>query len=438
MKIAQIAPLYESVPPKCYGGTERVVSYLTEQLVHQGHDVTLFASGDSKTSAKLVRCCDMALRLNPILLDPLPFHVIMLEEVRRRADEFDVLHFHIDFLHGPLVREFVGHTVTTIHGRLDLPHIVPFYHVFRELPLVAVSNDQRKYLHSANWIGTIHHGLPCGLLPFQPKVSGGYLAFLGRIAPEKRPDRAIEIAVRTGMPLKIAAKVDRVDQAYWDQKIRPMVEANANVEYLGEIAEHEKAGFLGQASALLFPVDWPEPFGLVMIEAMACGTPVIGFRCGSVAEVVEDGVSGFVVETVDQATAAVARVSSLDRANVRAAFEHRFTIERAARDYLQIYHQLISSRVRSTRFRNANGEGKREGSRHKNTLVPGLPPIAIETKTVRTRRKLSAKVLDLLTRPVVEPGKIGVIPNAADETLSNDDVNRSEIQDGSSKSPAKS
>ena len=203
---------------------------------------------------------------------------------------------------------------------------------------------------SANWIGTIHHGLPCGLLPFQPKVSGGYLAFLGRIAPEKRPDRAIEIAVRTGMPLKIAAKVDRVDQAYWDQKIRPMVEANANVEYLGEIAEHEKADFLGQASALLFPVDWPEPFGLVMIEAMACGTPVIGFRCGSVPEVVEDGVSGFVVESVDQAAAAVARVSSLDRANVRAAFEHRFTIERAARDYLEIYHELISSRARRRDF----------------------------------------------------------------------------------------
>ena len=275
MKIAQIAPLYESVPPKLYGGTERVVSYLTEELVRQGHDVTLFASGDSKTAAKLVRCCDMALRLNPIFLDPLPFHVIMLEEARRRAEEFDVLHFHIDFLHGPLVRDFAGRTVTTLHGRLDLPHVVPFYHVFRELPLVAVSGDQRNYLHSANWLGTIHHGLPRDLLPFQPKASGGYLAFLGRIAPEKRPDRAIEIAVKAGMPLKIAAKVDRVDQAYWDEKIQPLVRANANVEYLGEIAEHEKADFLGQATALVFPVDWPEPFGLVMIEAMACGTPVM-------------------------------------------------------------------------------------------------------------------------------------------------------------------
>jgi glycosyltransferase involved in cell wall biosynthesis len=405
MKIAQIAPLFESVPPKFYGGTERVVSYLTEELVRQGHDVTLFASGDSKTSAKLVRCCDMALRLNPILLDPLPFHVIMLEEARRRAAEFDILHFHIDFLHGPLVREFNGRTVTTIHGRLDLPHIVPFYHVFRELPLIAISNDQRRYLSSANWTGTVHHGLPRDLLPFRPKASDGCLAFLGRIAPEKRPDRAIEIAVKAGVPLRIAAKVDRADQAYWDEKIRPMVKANANVEFLGEIAEHEKADFLGQASALLFPVDWPEPFGLVMIEAMACGTPVIAFKCGSVPEVVEEGVSGFVVETVDQAAAAVARVGSLDRANVRAAFEHRFTIERAARDYLQLYQQLISSHARSMRFRKANDEGK-----HEATLVPGPHPIAIGTKIVGTRGKLSAKVRDSLTTPVVEPSKTSVIP----------------------------
>ena len=431
MKIAQIAPLYESVPPKFYGGTERVVSYLTEELVRQGHDVTLFASGDSKTAATLVRCCDMALRLNPISSDPLPFHVIMLEEARRRADEFDILHFHIDFLHG-LVREFYGRTVTTIHGRLDLPHVVPFYNVFRELPLVAVSNNQRKYLHSANWIGSIHHGLPCGLLPFQPKASGGYLAFLGRIAPEKRPDRAIEIAVRTGMPLKIAAKVDRVDQAYWEQKIRPMIKANANVEYLGEIAEHEKAGFLGQASALLFPVDWPEPFGLVMIEAMACGTPVIGFRRGSVPEVVEEGVSGFVVETVDQAAAAVARVPSLDRAKVRAAFEHRFTIERAACEYVEIYNQLIASFAPLKRFRKASAERKREASHPKNALVSGLPPIAMEAKT---RGKLSATVRDSATRPVVEADKISVIPNAAGEILRNDGVKHQETSVGSNKSP---
>ena len=424
MKVAQIAPLYESVPPKFYGGTERVVSYLTEELVRQGHDVTLFASGDSRTSAKLVRCCDMALRLNPISMDPLPYHVIMLEEVRRRADEFDILQFHIDFLHGPLVRDFAGRTVTTFHGRLDLPHVVPFYHVFRELPLVAVSSDQRKYLRSANWIGTIHHGLPRDLLPFQPKASGGYLAFLGRIAPEKRPDRAIEIAVKARMPLKIAAKVDHVDQEYWDQKICPMVKANANVEYLGEIAEHEKADFLGQATALVFPVDWPEPFGLVMIEAMACGTPVIAFGCGSVPEVVENGVSGFVVESVNQAATVVKRVANLDRASVRADFEQRFTIERTARDYLEIYNELIESAALSTRYQRADGDRRRETSRPNSTKVPGLPPSAIVTKRVRPRGKLSAKFFDMSKKSVVEPYDIArsTIPNAASETSRNDGI----------------
>jgi glycosyltransferase involved in cell wall biosynthesis len=431
MKIAQIAPLYESVPPKLYGGTERVVSYLTEELVRQGHDVTLFASGDSKTAAKLVRCCDMALRLNPIFLDPLPYHVIMLEEVRRRAEEFDILHFHIDFLHGPLVRDFAGRTITTLHGRLDLPHVVPFYHVFRELPLVAVSNDQRKYLRSANWIGTIHHGLPRDLLPFQPKASGGYLAFLGRIAPEKRPDRAIEIAVKTSMPLKIAAKIDRADQAYWDEKIRPMVEANANVEYVGEIAEHEKADFLGQASALLFPVDWPEPFGLVMIEAMACGTPVIGFRCGSVPEVVENNISGFVVESVDQAAAVVARVASLDRASVRAAFEQRFTIERTARDYLEIYKELIGSVVLSARYQGADDDRRRKTSRSCGKTIPGLSPIAILTKRVRQRNKLSASVLDVSKKAVLEPFDTARcnVPDAVSDTSRNDIIKRPRSND---------
>ena len=343
MRIAQIAPLYESVPPRLYGGTERVVSYLTEELVRQGHDVTLFASGDSKTSAKLVPCSDLALRMNPAVIDPVPYHIIMLEEVRRRADEFDILHFHIDFLHAPLVHDFTQRTLTTLHGRLDLPHIVPFYRFFRELPLVAVSDDQRNYLRSVNWAGTVHHGLPRDLLPLQPKVSGGYLAFLGRISPEKRPDYAIEIAARTGMPLKIAAKVDRTDQLYWQEKIRPIVEAHANVEFVGEIAEREKARFLGQAAALLFPVDWPEPFGLVMIEAMACGTPVIAFKSGSVVEIIEEGVSGFVVETLEEAVAAVGRIGSLERTGVRAAFERRFTAERMTRDYARIYQALFAS-----------------------------------------------------------------------------------------------
>jgi glycosyltransferase involved in cell wall biosynthesis len=344
MRIAQIAPLYERVPPRLYGGTERIVSYLTEELVRQGHEVTLFASGDSKTSAKLVRCCDMALRLNPIVRDPLPYHVIMLEEVRQRADEFDVLHFHIDLLHAPLVRDFADRTLTTLHGRLDLPDLSPFYGVFRDLPLVSISNDQRKYLSHANWVGTVHHGIPRNL-PFQPNPAEGYLAFLGRIAPEKGPDRAIEIAARSGMPLKIAAKVDRVDQSYWEEKIRPMVQAHSNVEFIGEIDEHDKAKFLGDAAALLFPVDWPEPFGLVMIEAMACGTPVIAFGRGSVTEVLEDGTSGLIVDTVEQAAAAVSKIASLDRAKVRAEFERRFTVERMAHDYLEIYRALASMRA---------------------------------------------------------------------------------------------
>jgi glycosyltransferase involved in cell wall biosynthesis len=349
MRIAQIAPLYERVPPRLYGGTERIVSYLTEELVRQGHEVTLFASGDSTTSGHLVRCCDAALRLNPLVQNPLPYHVIMLEQVRQAASKFDVLHFHIDFLHAPLVRDFAARTVTTHHGRLDFPELKPFYQVFHELPLVAISNDQRNYLRHANWIGTVHHGLPRDLLPFHPSPSGGYLAFLGRISPEKGPERAIEIAVKAGVPLKIAAKIDRVDQAYWGEKIRPMVEAHSNIEFIGEINEHEKAAFLGDASALLFPIDWPEPFGLVMIEAMACGTPVVAFRRGSVPEILEEGKSGFIVDTVEDAVTAVQRLSSLDRAKVRAVFEHRFTVERMAHDYVEVYRTLAETGVEAGR-----------------------------------------------------------------------------------------
>jgi glycosyltransferase involved in cell wall biosynthesis len=355
MRIAQIAPLCERVPPKLYGGTERIVSYLTEELVRQGHEVTLFASGDSKTSAKLVPCCDTALRLNPSVKDTLPYHIIMLEEVRKRADQFDLLHFHIDFLHAPMVRQLAVRTLTTQHGRLDLPDLAPFYGVFRELPLVSISNNQRRYLPHANWVGSVHHGLPRDLLPFKPRPSGGYLAFLGRISPEKGPNRAIEIAARAGMPLKIAAKVDRVDQAYWDEFIHPMVKAHPNVEFIGEIDEHEKAAFLGEAAALLFPIDWPEPFGLVMIEAMACGTPVIALRRGSVPEIVEEGVSGFVVDTVEQATAAVRRIPNLDRAKVRNAFERRFTAERMTRGYLEIYRGLATMHSKPVQARTANG-----------------------------------------------------------------------------------
>jgi glycosyltransferase involved in cell wall biosynthesis len=343
------------VPPKCYGGTERVVSYLTEELVSQGHDVTLFASGDSKTAAKLVPCCNMALRLNPSVRDPLPYHIMMLEELRQRIDEFDVIHFHIDLLQAPLFREIADRTLTTLHGRLDLPDLLPFYRMFRELPLASVSYDQRSYLPDLNWVGTVHHGLPRDLLGFQPQASGGYLVFLGRIAPEKGPNRAIEIAARTGMPLKMAAKIDRVDQSYWEEIIRPMVDAHSNVEFIGEIGECDKEALLGGAAALLFPVAWPEPFGLAMIEAMACGTPIIAFRRGSVPEVVEEGTSGLIVDTIEEAVQAVRRIASLDRAKVRAHFERRFTAERMARDYVKIYRQLTSAYSGSDAMREGYG-----------------------------------------------------------------------------------
>ena len=337
-------------------------------LVRQGHDVTLFASGDSETSAKLVRCCEVSLRLNPSVRDPLPYHMMMLDDVRRRIDQFDVLHFHIDVLHAPLIRDIANRTLTTLHGRLDLPDLAPFYAAFREFPYVSISNDQRQYLRNVNWCGTIYHGLPRNLLAFQPQP-GRYLAFLGRIAPEKGPERAIEIATRVGMPLKIAAKVDRVDQAYWEEKIRPMVEARGDVEFIGEIAESEKAGFLGGAAALLFPIEWPEPFGLVMIEAMACGTPVVAFRRGSVSEIVEDGVSGFVVDTIEEAVAAAGRVASLDRAKVRTQFERRFTAERMAWDYLDVYWELVSARNRSAQLGTVD-------ARHDGWRVARSPPLA--------------------------------------------------------------
>jgi glycosyltransferase involved in cell wall biosynthesis len=340
MKIAQVAPLIERCPPHFYGGTERIVSYLTEELVRQGHDVTLFASGDSLTAAKLVRCSDMALRLNPAVKESLPYHLIMLDEVRRRLDEFDVVHFHIDLLQFPLMRAVSKRALTTLHGRLDLPDLKPFYAAFPGFPLVSISEAQRRPLPPVNWAGTVLHGLPPGLLPFTLRPKGDYLAFLGRISPEKRPDRAIEIARRAGLPLKIAAKVDVADRAYWDETIAPLVAAHPNVEYVGEIDERQKADFLGNARALLFPIDWPEPFGLVTIEAMACGTPVIAFRQGSVPEIIDHGLTGFIVDDEAQAVAAVGELDEIDRAAVRATFERRFTVERMARDYLALYRSL--------------------------------------------------------------------------------------------------
>ncbi len=341
MKIAQIAPLAESCPPRLYGGTERIVSYLTEELVAQGHDVTLFASGDSITQAKLVPCADMALRLNPEVRDYFPYHIAMLDKIRRCAHAFDVIHFHFDMLQFPVVHDFADKTVTTLHGRQDLPDLKPLYNAYPNIPLISISYAQRRPLPPAlNWAGNVYHGLPADILPFSPVAAGGYLVFLGRISVEKRPDRAIEIAVLSGLPLIIAAKVDRVDQSYWDEIISPMVEANPSVRFIGEVNEQQKIGLLGGAIALLFPIDWPEPFGLVMIEAMACGTPVIAFQAGSVPEIIDDGITGFVVGDVEQAVAAIPRVKLLDRAKVREAFDRRFTASRMARDYLKIYEEL--------------------------------------------------------------------------------------------------
>jgi glycosyltransferase involved in cell wall biosynthesis len=380
MKIAQVAPLAERCPPQLYGGTERIVSYLTEELVRRGHDVTLFAGGDTKTSAKLVRCSDMALRLNPAVKDHLPYHLIMLDEVRRRAHSFDVLHFHIDLWHFPVMRDLVDRTVTTLHGRLDLPDLKPFYGAFPDYPLVSISNAQRRPLPPVNWVGTVPHGLPRHLLPCTLRPEGGYLAFLGRISPEKRPDRAIDIAARAGLPLKIAAKIDKVDRDYWDDTIAPLLAAHRNVEFVGEIDEQRKAEFLGNARALLFPIDWPEPFGLVMIEAMACGTPVIAFRHGSVPEVVDDGVTGFVVDDEAAAAVAVKRLAELDRAKIRATFERRFTVERMVRDYLAIYRGLPEPAVHRAPAVRLNGHSstldamiaRRASSRSEATMTGGM------------------------------------------------------------------
>jgi glycosyltransferase involved in cell wall biosynthesis len=338
LRIAQVAPLYEAVPPKLYGGTERVVSYLTEELVAQGHAVTLFASGDSVTSARLVPGSKQALRLDRSCMDPLAHHILMLERVRQHAAEFDVIHFHVDYLHFPMSRRAGVPQVTTLHGRLDLPDLAAVYREFQDMPVVSISDAQQALLPEASWLKTVYHGLPASL--FRPgSGDGGYLAFLGRISPEKRVDRAIEIARRSGRKLRIAAKVDRADIEYFERQIRPLL-ALPHVEWVGEITEDEKERFLGGAEALLFPIDWPEPFGLVLIEAMACGTPVIAFPEGSVPEIIEDGVSGFLVQSVRDAAAAIERLPSLDRTVCRRVFEERFTAARMAANYASIYKSL--------------------------------------------------------------------------------------------------
>ena len=342
LKIAQVSPLYESVPPKYYGGTERIVSYLTEELVRQGHEVTLFASGDSVTQAQLIAPCQQSLRLEKNCIDQMAHHFLMLERVLQDAEGFDVIHFHIDYMHFPLSRRNLLPHVTTLHGRLDIPDLVPLYKEFQEMPVVSISNAQRKPLSWVNWQATVYHGLPKKLYTFR-KERGKYLAFLGRISPEKRVDRAIEIAKRTGMEIRIAAKIDAVDQEYFKAVIKPLFK-NPGVKYLGEIGDKEKDEFLGSAYALLFPIDWPEPFGIVMIEAMACGTPVIAYRKGSVPEVIDDGITGFIVESLGDAVKAVEKgVPTLSRELCREVFEERFAASRMAGDYLRVYQRLLKT-----------------------------------------------------------------------------------------------
>jgi glycosyltransferase involved in cell wall biosynthesis len=339
MRIAQIAPLTEAVPPRLYGGTERVVHWLTEELVQLGHDVTLYASGDSRTSAKLEALWPRALRSDSSVRDPAALHMTMLEHVLRRAGEFDLLHFHLDYYPFSLFSRQPTPFLTTLHGRLDLPEHQPLFSAFSSIPVVSISNAQRRPIPHARWVATILHGLPERLLKPLP-TKQRYLAFLGRIAPEKRTDLAIRIARKCGMPLKIAAKVDRVDREYYDERIRPMIDGSC-IEYIGEISDAQKSDFLGAATALLVPIDWPEPFGLVMIEAMACGTPVIAFNRGSVPEIVEEGVTGFIVEDEEGAIGAVHRVTELSRAAIRERFEQRFTARRMAEDYLAVYRSLM-------------------------------------------------------------------------------------------------
>ena len=346
MRIAQVAPLAESVPPRLYGGTERVVSWLTEELVAQGHDVTLFASGDSATSAELVRSVPEGLRLSGIR-DHTASLLVMLDEVRRRTADFDIIHFHIDMLQFPLFQKASDRCLTTLHGRIDLVDFHPVYRAFPAMPLVSISANQRHPLPSANWLTTIQHGLPPGSAP-EVNTGGGYLAFLGRIAPEKRPDRAIEIAKQVGLPLKIAAKVDPVDKEYFEHMIRPQLD-HPLIEFIGEIGDHEKRRFLGDASVLLFPIDWPEPFGLVMIEAMREGTPVVAWRCGSVPEVIDEGVTGFAIGSIDEPVRAVGMALRLDRASIRARFEERFTASQMAENYRAAYGRVLAGAIPTDR-----------------------------------------------------------------------------------------
>ncbi len=343
MKIAQLSPLWESVPPQLYGGTERIVSYLTEELVRQGHDVTLFASGDSKTRAQLQTCCPRALRLHDTSLINRDAPLLLMQEraLGAASAQYDIIHSHLDFLSFPMSRRAHAPVVTTLHGRLDLPEFQPIFNEYSEMPVVSISNAQRKPLPQANWAGTVYHGIPKNLYSLHDRP-GSYLAFLGRISPEKCPDHAIEIAKRVGIPLRIAAKVDPADQAYFKQKIERLLD-HPLIEYVGEINDAEKNDFLGEAAALLCPYDWPEPFGLVLIEAMACGTPVLAYRQGSIPEIIDHGVTGYICDNIGEMAQAVAGLSLIDRARCREIFEERFTVERMVKDYVAIYENLAAS-----------------------------------------------------------------------------------------------
>ncbi|HEV7776734.1 MAG TPA: glycosyltransferase family 4 protein [Luteibacter sp.] len=350
MRIAQISPLYESVPPRFYGGTERIVAYLTNALVDLGHEVTLFATADARTRGRLVSVRDQAIRLDPApYKSDLAAHLCLLHEVRQRAGDFDVLHFHTDIVHFPIFEATADRTLTTLHGRLDLKDLPDVYRRWPDYPLVSISAEQRRPLPHVNWLTTVAHGIPADLYRGHEQPVDGYLAFLGRISPEKRPDRAIAIARRTGLPLRIAAKVDAADQSYFHDVIEPLL-GDSSIQFIGEISDDEKDEFLGNALALLFPIDWPEPFGLVMIEAMACGTPVIAWNCGSVPGVVDHGVSGFIVNTEDEAVAAVGRLHTIDRRMVRKVFDRRFTAEVMARNYEAIYRRLAGATSDQTAF----------------------------------------------------------------------------------------
>jgi glycosyltransferase involved in cell wall biosynthesis len=345
MKIAQVSPLYESVPPKMYGGTERIVSYLTEELVNQGHEVTLFASGDSQTRAQLVAACPESLRLKEDCLDQFAHHMLLLEMVQQRKEAFDIIHYHIDYFHFPLSRQSYIPHCTTLHGRLNIPDLQPLYNEYRDMPVVSISNSQRLPLPQANWVDTVYHGLPADL--YTPgEGAGKYLSFIGRISPEKRLDRAIAIAKRTGIPLKVAAKIDNADREYYETHIKHLMD-DPMVDFVGEIGDADKGAFLGNALALLFPIDWPEPFGLVMIEAMACGTPVIAYCNGSVPEIISPWKNGFIVTSEDEAVEAVNQAHKISRKGCRQIFEQKFTATQMAKNYLAVYEQLIGAQMAS-------------------------------------------------------------------------------------------